>query len=124
MGLLLHFYDDVCVIGAYDCFRSSLEYIFSSLLLDFLAANFGLYLPSNIEFPTTVTELIAIAKPASIGSHPNIPTPIKGTSMPPAIGINPALYAKAQKRFCLIFETVFLPRSSAVTTSLISSFIS
>jgi hypothetical protein len=64
-----------------------------------------------------VTELIAIAKPASIGSHPNIPTPIKGTNMPPAIGISLVLYANAQKRFCFIFDTVFLPRSSAVTTS-------
>jgi hypothetical protein len=53
--------------------------------------NPGLYLPSKTELPTTVTELIAIAKPASIGSQPNIPSPKKGTSMPPAIGIKPVL---------------------------------
>ena len=35
--------------------------------------------------------VIAIANPASIGSQPNIPTPKKGTKIPPAIGINPAL---------------------------------
>jgi hypothetical protein len=56
-----------------------------------------LYLPSNIEFPTTVTELIAIARPASIGSHRNIPTPRNGTSTAAAIGIKPVLYAKAKK---------------------------
>jgi hypothetical protein len=36
--------------------------------------NLCLYLPSNIEFPTTVTEFIAIARPASIGSQPIFPT--------------------------------------------------
>ena len=77
-----------------------------------------------MELPTTVAELIAIAKPASMGSHSNIPTPSRGTSIPPAIGINPVLYANAQKRFCFILATVFFPRSRAVTTSLISSFIS
>jgi hypothetical protein len=56
-----------------------------------LVANLGLYLPSSIEFPTTITELIVIVKPASMGSHPNIPTPRKGTKTPPAIGINPNL---------------------------------
>lgn len=79
--------------------------------------NFGLYLPSKIELPTTVTELRAIASAANIGNHPNIPTPSSGTNTPPAIGINPVLYAKAQKRFCLILETVFLPSSSAMDTS-------
>jgi hypothetical protein len=57
----------------------------------FLSVNRGLYLPSRIEFPTTVTELIAIATPANIGNHPNIPTPRRGTNTPPAIGINPVL---------------------------------
>ena len=33
-----------------------------------------LYLPSSIELPTTVTELMAIATAANIGNHPNIPT--------------------------------------------------
>jgi hypothetical protein len=46
------------------------------LSFDFYFVNLGLYLPSSMEFPTTVAELIAIAKPASIGSHPNIPIPI------------------------------------------------
>jgi hypothetical protein len=66
---------------------------------------------------------MAIASAANIGNHPNIPTPRSGTSAPPAIGINPMLYANAQKRFCLIFEIVFLPNSRAIATSLTSSFI-
>ena len=83
-----------------------------------------MYFPSNKEFVTTVTELIAIANPASIGSQPNTPNPRIGTSAPAAIGIKPVLYANAQNKFCFIFETVLLPKSSAVTTSLISSLIS
>lgn len=51
----------------------------------------GLYFPSSNEFVTTVTELIAIATPARIGSHPNTESPKKGTSTPAATGINPAL---------------------------------
>jgi hypothetical protein len=34
-------------------------------------AKLSLYLPSSIEFITTVTELVAIATPAKIGSHLN-----------------------------------------------------
>src|ERR671911_2574847 len=82
----------------------------------------GLYFPSNKEFVTTVTELIAIAKPASIGSQPNTPNPRIGTNAPAAIGIKPVLYANAQNKFCFIFETVLLSKSNAVTTSLILSF--
>ena len=88
-----------------------------------MSGSFGLYLPSSKELPTTVTELIAIATAANIGNHPNNPTPSKGTKAPPATGINPVLYAKAQKRFCLIFETVFLPNSSDIATSRTSPFI-
>lgn len=50
---------------------------------------FGLYFPSNKEFVTTVTELIAIAKPASIGSQPNTLNPRTGTNAPAATGIKP-----------------------------------
>jgi hypothetical protein len=39
-----------------------------------VSRSFGLYLPSSIELPTTVTELMAIATAANIGNHPNIPT--------------------------------------------------
>jgi hypothetical protein len=45
-----------------------------------------LYL-SNVELPTVI-ELSAIAKPASIGSEPNIPTLEK---IPTAIGVSPML---------------------------------
>ncbi len=76
-----------------------------------------------MEFPTTVTELIAIASAANIGNHPNIPTPSSGTKAPPAIGINPVLYANAQNKFCFIFVTVFFPSSNAIDTSLTSPFI-
>jgi hypothetical protein len=65
-----------------------------------------LYLPSNIEFPTTVTELIAIARPASIGSHSNIPTPRNGISTPAAIDIKQVLYAKAKIVLLYLFDTV------------------
>jgi hypothetical protein len=58
-----------------------------------------------------------------MGSHPNILMPKIGTSTPVAIGTNPVLYANAQNRFCFILATVFLPKSSAITTSHISSFI-
>ena len=55
---------------------SETQHIFNSII-KILSEHelLGLYLPSNIEFPTTVTELIAIARPASIGSHLNISTP-------------------------------------------------
>ncbi|HJR49386.1 MAG TPA: hypothetical protein VJ799_14595 [Nitrososphaeraceae archaeon] len=46
-----------------------------------------LYL-SNMELPATVIELGAIAKPASIGGEPNIPTLEK---IPTAIGVRPML---------------------------------
>ncbi|HET8793108.1 MAG TPA: hypothetical protein VFM31_04895 [Nitrososphaeraceae archaeon] len=54
-----------------------------------------MYLPSNKEFVTTFTELIAIANPASIGSQPNTPNPKIGTNALAAIGIKPVLYANA-----------------------------
>jgi hypothetical protein len=54
---------------------SEIQHIFNSII-QYLSERelLGLYLPSNIEFPTTFTELIAIARPAGIGSHLNIPT--------------------------------------------------
>jgi hypothetical protein len=62
------------------------------MLLEFILV---LYLPSNKEFVTTFTELIAIANPASIGSQPNTPNPKIGTNALAAIGIKPVLYANA-----------------------------
>ena len=59
-----------------------------------LTPNFGLYPPNKTELPTTVTELIAIAAPATGGNHPNS-----------------------------IFDTVFFPKSIAVATSLKFPFI-
>ena len=41
-----------------------------------------------MELPATVIELRAIAKPASIGGEPDIPTPEK---IPTAIGVRPML---------------------------------
>jgi hypothetical protein len=67
---------------------------------DLVCTNFGLYLASNIEFPTTVIELSAIAAIASIGSQPKTLSPRNRTSAPAAIGIRPVLYANAQNRFC------------------------
>jgi hypothetical protein len=69
--------------------------------------NFGLYLPSKSELPTTVTELITIAAAARIGSQAYIPAPTIGTKAPAVIGIKPVLYANAQTKFCFIFDTVF-----------------
>jgi len=39
-----------------------------------------LYFPSNKELVTTVTELIAIANPSSIGNQPNTISPNIGTN--------------------------------------------
>ncbi|WP_144729729.1 hypothetical protein [Candidatus Nitrosocosmicus arcticus] len=55
------------------------------------------YFPSNKKFVTTVTGLIAIAKPAIIVSHPNILTIIIGTNVPAATGNNPVLYTKTKQ---------------------------
>ena len=52
-------------------------------------------------------EIIAIAKPASIGSHENIPTLIKDTNAPPTIGINQVLYANAEKEILLYLRYCF-----------------
>jgi len=62
------------------------------MLLEFILV---LYLPSNKEFVTTFTELIATANPASIGSQPNTPNPKIGTDALAAIGIKPVLYGNA-----------------------------
>jgi hypothetical protein len=62
-----------------------------SSIVGFLDKNFGLYLPSNSELLTTVTELMAIAPAARNGSHENIPAPRNGTNIPAAIGIKPVL---------------------------------
>jgi hypothetical protein len=74
---------------------------------------------SNKGFVTTVTELVAIANLARIGSQPNTPNPKIGTNVPSATGIKPILYTNVQNKFCIIFETVLFPKSSSVTTYLL-----
>ena len=70
-ALITEFYKHVKNTAA-----SEIQHIFNSIIRYLSEYELlGLYLSSNIGFPTTVTELIAIARPASIGSHLNIPTP-------------------------------------------------
>jgi hypothetical protein len=54
-------------------------------------ANLGSYLASSSEFPTTETELIAIAAAAKKGSQVYISAPKIGTSAPDATGMRPVL---------------------------------
>ena len=74
-----------------DCFSFVAVCVEVFCTFDFVIGSFGVYLPSSIELPTTVTELRAIAIAANIGNHPNISTPNTGTNTPPAMGINPVL---------------------------------
>src|SRR4030043_16153 len=63
----------------------------------------GLNLRSLSAFETTVTDESAMAPAAKIGLRR---MPKNGKRTPAATGMRIVLYAKAQKRFCLIFRMV------------------
>ena len=63
-------------------------------------------------FVTTLTELIAIAAASRTGLRS---TPKNGKSAPAATGMRATLYAKAQKRPCLILPTVRRESAMPVT---------